>query len=333
MRITRRSFVAGVAAAAAGSRLAHGQATKVPRIAMAHSSLPISDMNETGADVFVALFGELRARGLIEGQTMVVERYAALGDSAKYVALGRAVVAANPDLIFIGGSNDMIGSAAGATKTIPIVFSVGSINAAIVGDLARPGGNVTGSNSNAGPIGAKCLGLLHEAVPAVKRVGILGNASDMVLTNAVEARDAASSFGVEMVDVVVPSPIDANAYRQAFSWMRDAGVQAVCSPTSSVNVAWAAAIGALSLGASVPGIMSYPDFVDGGGLLCYGASNPDSYRRAAIYMARILGGESPGNLPVQLPQVYDLTINLRSARAMGISIPVILQAQATRVIQ
>ena len=329
--ITRRTFVAGAAAAlAAAPRFTLAQATKKRRIAVLHIRRPIVELTEAGGvPIFVAFYQGLRERGYIVGENLEVD----LWSNPDPEQLSRDVVASAPEVIYsqnfpIIGPFLMV-----LTQTIPIVFTASDpVGRGLVSNLARPGGNVTGMASTTGVgLVAKRLQLLVEAVPTVKRVGYLGprrvwEAAEGVL------RSAASVLGVTLVPVFFDEPVEENDIRRAFADLTDKGVEAYVRGRGQQN-ARVQLFADLALERRLPAIAPNPEFPRLGGLMSYGANLPDLTRRAGGYVARILDGEYPGDLPVQQPTEFDFIINLKTARELGITLPPALMIQAAEFIE
>ena len=220
-----------------------------------------------------------------------------------------------------------------ATTSIPIVFVTGAdpVAAGLVSSISRPGGNITGVSFFDIPVTGKRLALLRELVPSAEIIAVLQDANFsqyQIVTREIEA--AAGAMGQKIVTLNASHPQEIDA---AFSIMVKSGAGALLvGPGPFLNSRRSQVIGLAALNA-IP--TSYFDRgpVDAGGLISYGASQTDAYRRAGIYVARILKGEKPGDLPVELPTKYELVINLKTAKALGLTVPPSLVARADDVIQ
>ena len=219
------------------------------------------------------------------------------------------------------------------TQTIPIVFTGGDpVGRGFVSNLARPGGNVTGMATTTGAeLVGKRLQLLVETVPTVRRVGYLGPRRSWEAAEGA-LRSAASVLGVTLVPVFFDEPVEENDIRRAFADLVDNGVQAYVRGQAQVN-ARVQLFADLALENRLSAIAANSPFPRLGGLMSYGANAPDFTRRAGGYIARILDGAYPGDLPVQQPTVFDFVINLKTARELGITIPPAIMIRATEFIE
>jgi putative ABC transport system substrate-binding protein len=277
----------------------------------------------------------LRELGYIEGQNIAIEyRYAEgkLDQAPEYAA---DLVRLKVDVIVVAGGDPWIRAAKNATKTIPIVMvGVGAdpVEAGLVESLARPGGNVTGI-TNLGPeLGGKRLELLKEAVPKVARVAVLhdpaspGTAREMKEVLPVAAR--ALGLTVQAWDVRA-----ADGFEKVFAALskeRPDGLYALAGPLVRAN---RKRIADLALKSRLPSMHAIRESVDAGGLMYYGADVADSYRRVAYYVDKILKGAKPADLPVERPTKFELVINQKTAKQIGLTIPQKVLARADRVIR
>jgi putative tryptophan/tyrosine transport system substrate-binding protein len=340
--IRRRQFLAGLAASPilAAPCLAWAQQATRRRVAIISPRIPVADMTESGELGIAAFLLELRRLGLGHGQQVAVEVYSAEGQTERGPDLGRTVVASKPDVIVVAGSSDITRAIAAVNTQIPTLFVVSdALASGLVTNLARPGGTMTGMNNQAGVENeGKRLALLHEAVPGATPVGYLrdhleweGVVAGPGLRRVIE--HTATRLGVPLVPVLTASPHDEPAYRRALETAVAGGVQALMVGFSGVNTPMTHTIGALCGALRLPGIAALPTFVDGGGLMSYGANRPEIFRRLAGYAVRILNGERPGDLPVQQPERFDFILNLKAAREMGLTLPASILIQATEVRQ
>lgn len=257
-----------------------------------------------------------------------------MSDSTAYDRLALRVVASNPDLIFMGGTFQITRAAAVLTGTIPIVFTVADgLATGLVTNLARPGANVTGTNQTAGiESEAKLTEILHEAAPAARRMAYINAMPAMAQYRAIPER-AAAEIGVGFVPLLVDDPALTQAYRQALEGLVGLRIDALQVGTSGQNNAASAQIAEACDLNGIPAISPYSTFAESGGLLSYGANLPECYRAAARYVVRILNGERPGDLPVIQPTAFDLSVNLRTAKRLGLQMSATLLAQATQVFE
>ena len=266
----------------------------------------------------------------------MIEFRDAEGKLERVPALAAELVALKVDVIFVGGGTRVTLAAMQATKTIPIVFtSVGDpLESGLVTSLARPGGNVTGL-SNLGPqLVGKRLELLKQAVPGVSRVavlwfpGALGERTDKDMLKEAEAAERALGVRLQIVEARDPADFD-----RAFSDMTRARAGALTMLPANMFLREHRRLVDLAAKNRLPAVYTSREFVDAGGLMSYGANQPDLFRRAATYVDKILKGAKPGDLPVEQPTKFELVINLKTAKALGLTIPPSVLARADEVIQ
>ena len=328
----RRAFVAGAAAAfAATPRVVWAQDKR--RIAMVHVSRPVEQLSKAGGvGMYIAFLEELEERGYSEGQNLVIDRWTGRG-GADRDELARRIVASGPEVIFVSSGAPLGPNIVKATSSIPIVFyGQDPVRFGLVSNLAHPGKNVTGISGLGGSeLSDKRLQYLVEAVQTAGRVAYLGPnwAWDI---NGPNLREAASVLGISLIPVLIEQPFDETVYRQAFSIMAAERVDALLVGGAGENSSNRKLIAQLSLEARIPAIYT-DEFAKFGGLMAYGPDYSDGFRRAARYVARILEGEHPGDLPVQQPTVFNFEVNLKTAEALGITIPPLIMIQATELIE
>jgi len=335
----RRDFIKVVVGSAAAWPLtAHAQQTaKMHRIALVHPSVSIADMRESGGyPLYAVLFKELRRLGYIEGVNLVVARYSAEGREERYPELCQEVVRTNPDIIVTARSNLALCFKA-ATATIPVVTTMGDpVPFGIVANIARPGGNITGVAVEAGQeIWGKRLQVLREVVPTAAKVGFLGSRLIWDLPHGqIDAlRQAAQQLGISLVGPPIESPIQDEEYRRVLGAMAQEHVDGVIIGDQSENVAYGQLIVDLVRTAKLPTVFPYREYFELGALMAYGPSFSDAWRRLAGYIDQILKGAYPGDLPIYLMSKFDLLINLKTAKALGITIPPSLLVRADEVIE
>jgi putative ABC transport system substrate-binding protein len=332
--VKRREFIAGLLFSAIAPHTHAQQSTKVYRLAIVHPSTPVKEMNESGSIYFKTLFGELRRLGYIEGQNLIVERYSGEGQTAHYAELASEVVRQQPDVI-LAGSNRMVGYFKAATSTIPIVGLVTDpVAYGLVSSLARPGGNITGVSADAGlEIWGKRLGLLRELIPAAARVGFLASWDLAGLPDEVALREAAQHAGISLVGPPLEGTIQEAEYRRVFELMTQERADALVVSPQPEHFNYGRLIVELAEKARLPALFASRFFAEQGGLIAYGIDGVDLYRRAAGYIARILQGAKPGELPIDQATKIELVINLKTAKTLGITVPQILLAGADEVIE
>ena len=285
---------------------------------------------ETVAPSVRALTEGLRDLGYVEGRNIVFERRYADGRLERLPDLAAELVRLRVDVI-VTGSNVHVAAAKRATATIPIVMVAAGdpVGAGFVASLARPGGNITGLTTEASrEIQAKNLTLLKEIVPNLSRVGLLGQVLSQDNFAALEAAAPQLNVALEVVDI--RSPDD---FERAFATMVGKRVGAVIVGGGPLTYMRRQQIADFALKYRLPAIQVLNEFAEAGLLMTYGPNLPDMYRRAASYVAKILGGAKPGDLPVEQPTKFELVINLKTARALDLTIPQTVLLRADKVIQ
>jgi putative ABC transport system substrate-binding protein len=290
-------------------------------------------MSETGSRRFGAFFQRLRDLGYIEGQNLSVERYSGEGRT-KFAELAREVVPGNPDLIFVNTSR-ITREIKTATETMPVV-SVGADPVAygVVSSLARPGGNITGATVDAGvEIVGKRLELLREMIPAASRVAYLGSHGMWEGADGAAMREAAQRIKISLIGPPLESPLREAEYRRVFAAITQAGADALMVANQSELLTDRRLILKLAENARLPAIYPDRDFAEIGGLMAYGVELQDVFRHAAEQVDQILKGAKPGDIPFYQPTKFELVINAKASKAVGITVPPKLLALADEVIE
>ena len=274
----------------------------------------------------------LRELGYVEGQNFVIEYRSADGRPERFPGLATELVRLKVDLIVTRGTPAAL-AAKKATASIPIVMATSADPAGfgIASSLARPGGNVTGLSTIAVELAGKRLELLKEAIPRIARIALLGNMSNPAsASNWRQIEVAARSLGLEpqLLDVRASEDF-ARAFDTAIKHRADA-VQVTNDTLTQTNLR---RLVDLSAKHRLPSIFASREFVDAGGLMAYGPNFTDLYRRAATYVDKILKGAKPGDLPIEQPTKFELVINLKTAKTLGLTIPHSLLLRADQVIQ
>jgi ABC-type uncharacterized transport system substrate-binding protein len=277
----------------------------------------------------------LRDLGYVEGRNLVIEDRNAEGKFERLPALAAELVALKVDVI-VAASTPAALATKQATKTIPIVFTsvADPVTSRLVTSLARPGGNVTGLSVLGPELVGKCLEHLKQAVPAVSRVaalwqpGAVGDRTEKDMLN--EAKVAARALGVRLQFVAARGPADLD---RAFSEMIRARADALTVLTSSVLFDKRRRLVDLAAKNRLPTVYPWREAVDAGGLMAYGPDLVDLLRRVATYVDKILKGTKPGDLPVEQPMKFELVINMKTAKALGLTIPQTLLLRADQVIE
>ena len=323
----RRDFIALLGSAAAWPLAARGQQATMPVIGWLGT-----ESREAQNLVVVSFQQGLKEVGYIEGQNLAIEYRWAEGQYDRLPALAADLVRRQVTLIAAPGNAAALAAKA-ATTTVPIVFQLASnpVQLGLVASLNRPGGNTTGVTSLNLEVGPKKLELLHELVPNATVIGMLVNPNNPEAeTQSRDAQAAARMLGLELHIVHARTERDFDAVFATLIKLR-AGALVIGPDTIFTNRS--RQLGALTVHLAVPAISAYRDFVTGGGLMSFGPDRVDQYRHAAGYVDRILKGEKPADLPVQAPTKYELVINLKTAKALGLTVPDNLLARADEVIE
>ena len=302
------------------------QGGKVPRIGFLDNS------TASGSAVLVEAFRqELSKLGWIEGKNITIEYRFAEQKNERLPELAADLVRLKVDLIVVTSPPPAL-AAKSATTTIPIVMAAGSdpVAAGLIASLARPGGNVTGLSSLSNELITKRLEILKDAVPKLVRVGFLRPAggSDRQLK---DLRPAALALKLKLEEIETRR--DAKGLESAFQTAKQKQVGAIMTTTSLPFFAERKRIVELAVKYRLPAIYPQDDFVEAGGLMSYGADFDDLYRRAAVYVDKILKGAKPADLPVQQATKFEFVINLKAAKQIGLTIPPEVLARANRVIK
>ena len=323
----RREFIKIVAGSAAAWPIAgRAQQPVLPVIGF----LRVTSQADS-TDLVRAFRQGLNEAGFVDGQNVAIEYRFADGQGDRLPELATDLVRRRVAVIV--GHSIAVQAAKAATATTPIIFVVGGdpINSGLVPNLNRPGGNVTGVIFTTVDVTAKRLGLLHELVPKATLIGVLQDANlPEVAVELQDAEVAAKALGLRAVSVKAVTPGELNA---AFATMVQEGVGALLVGGGPLMVSQRQRLALLSARHAIP--TSYADraFVVAGGLLSYGPSQVDAYRRAGVYAARILKGEKAGDLPVELPTKFELVINAGTAKILGLDVPPHLQQIADELIE
>ena len=333
----RRNLILGLllaVATTAGSAFAQ-QSAKVHRIAVVHPSHPVASLTETSFSPGIrAIFTELRRLGYIEGKNLLIERYSGEGRAAQYPDLARDVVARNPDLI-IAINDFLVLDFKAATTTIPIVGIFGvPVEEGIVPSLARPGGNITGVATHIGLEEMdKRIQLLRQVVPQLTRVGALESRTlrDQFAKVAPETARRTGITGVS--SGALDFPIDEAEYRRAFAALIQDRADAIVVSEEPVNITNRKLIAELAEKSRLPAMYSLKVFVEAGGLMSYGSDQSQHGVSAAYIADQILNGAKPSDIPIMQPTKFELGINLKTAKSLGLTIPPELLATADEVIE
>jgi putative tryptophan/tyrosine transport system substrate-binding protein len=326
----RREFITLVGSAvAAWPFTAFG---KTQRIAIVHPSRPVEKMNEARGDPFFqALFNELRRLGYVEGQSLLIERYSGEGRASYYADLARDVVSRIPDVI-ISNTNNLTLDFKAATTTIPIVgvFAV-PVEAGIVASLARPGGNITGVSVDVGPEQwGKRVQLLQQVLPRATRLGFL---QSRAVREYYGPKEESQWMGITWVGPLFDHPVDEAEYRRVFAALAQDRAEGIVVSSEGIHVDNVKLIVELAEKTRPPAIYPFKMFVQAGGLMSYGVDVPDLGRRVADMVGEILKGARPGEIPIFQPTKFELVINLKTAKALDLTVPAALLVAADEVIE
>jgi len=270
--------------------------------------------------------------GYIEGKNVRFEYRYAKGHNERLPELANDLVGLNVDVIVTWGT-DAVLAAKQATTTIPIVMgTIGDpLGIGIVTSLAHPGGNVTGFSSRAAELGAKRLQLLKEVVPELSRVAVLFNPTNQYMPLAL--RSARKGAQILDVSLAVYEVHDITTLDAAFVTLTKDRPDALMVPADPFLVSQRSRIAQLAIESKLPSIYTFREYIEAGGLIAYAPNYDDLFRRAASYVGKILKGAKPGELPIEQPTKFHLLINLKTARALGLTVPPRLFARADEVIE
>ena len=330
--ISRRVFVRSLA----GGLLIAPRAAAAQQPGIVYRIGILANVPVTGpesAGLWGAFIQGLRELGYVEGQNIRIESVSSDGNYERLPDLAAELVRLKVDVIVVPAPQNAL-AAKKATRTIPIVMaSAGDpVAEGLVASLARPGGNITGLSGIAGPeIGGKRLGLLKEAVPKVSRMAFLSNPANASSAASLgETKKAARSLKVQLQSLEAREP---GELERAFAAMSRERVGALLVLNDGMFLIHRTQIALLAAKQGLPTMFGGREYVDAGGLMSYAASGRDNFRRAAIYVDKILKGAKPGDLPIEQPIKFVLVINLKAAKAHGLTIPQSVLGRADEVIQ
>jgi putative ABC transport system substrate-binding protein len=326
IQITRRHFITGLGATAAG----------LPLTVRAQTSRPvIGFLNGSSADGYapmvLAFKAGLKEAGFTDGQNVTIEYRWAAGQYDRLPGMAADLVRRPVAVIIANTPANLV--AKRATDTVPIVFTTSSdpVQAGLVTSLNQPDGNVTGVSQLNVEVGPKRLELARELLPANKVVALLVNPGNPQGETVIKSTQAAAvGLGLELK--VLKAGTDADM-ETAFTGFAATGAGVLIIGTDGFFNGKTAQLARLSVRHAVPSIYQYDDFADNGGLMSYGGSIKDAYRTAGLYAGRILKGEKPGDLPVQQSTKVELILNLKTAKALGINVPLSLLGRADQIIE
>jgi len=327
--VKRRAFITLIGGAAVWPLSARAQQdARIRRLGMVTGI-----MDEAGTRArYAAFFAELAQLGWMEGRNLRIDYRWGEGSASKIRENAAELAALAPDVIVATGGATL-GALLESTRSVPIVFTLvpDPVGSGFVDSLSRPGGNATGFEQFEYGVSAKWLELLKEIAPGVKRAAIFWDPKlPAGIGQFAIIQSVAPSLGIDVIPIKLSDPSEIDRAIAAFATSGNGGLIVTSYPQAVVQrelIAMAAARHKL------PAVYSTKDFVVSGGLMSYAADFIDQYRRAAAYVDRILKGEKPADLPVQTPNKYELVVNLKTANALGLSVPASLLARADEVIE
>jgi putative ABC transport system substrate-binding protein len=293
-----------------------------------------SETSASWTDRLIAFREGLNEAGFAEGRNVKIEYRWAEGHNERLPALAANLVRQRVTVLVALGGTASVLAAKAATATIPIVFRTAAdpVKSGLVASLNRPGGNVTGVTTMGADLGSKQLEMLHELVPGATVMALLVNPTNPSIAQAQikEVPAAALKLGVHLH---VQNASREHDFEPVFSTLNKLGVNGLVIGADTFLNARSERLAALAVRHSIPTISPYRQFTKAGGLMSYGANINAGSRQAAAYVARVLKGEKPADLPVLQPTVFELTINVSSAKALGVAVPPILLSRADEVIE
>ena len=327
--MTRRKLLLLLGGAMTASRVVRAQQKAMPVIGFLHGGSP-----EPAAPDVTAFRQGLSENGYVEGQNVSIEYRWAEGSYDRLPALAANFVGRKVDLIVTSGGTPAALAAKSATSTIPIVFAfvADPVAAGLVASLARPGANVTGFSNISNELAPKRLELLSELVPQARAIALLVNPNNPTVAEALigDVQEAARAKGLQLSVVKASTESQMDAAFAAFAQLQ---VGALLVGGDALYSSQREQLVALAAHHSVPAIYDGRQFAALGGLISYGTSLPAVYRQLATYAGKILNGAKPADLPVQQPATFELVVNLKTAKALGLTIPQSILARADEVIE
>lgn len=328
----RRKFITvlGGATAAGWSVVARAQLPVMPVVGFLGSSSP--DPSAHGPFVASLLQG-LAGAGFVEGRNMAIASRWAYGDFDKLPAIAAELVRHPVSVIATIGGDVTAQAAKKATTIIPIVFTAGAdpVQSGLVASLNRPGGNITGITVLTSGLVAKRLELLREMIPGAETIGLLTNQNNPNL--AAETTEVLAAAAARGQRIVAANASRDTEFDTALASLARQGAQAIFVFPDAYFTGRREQLVAAMARVGLPAVYHFREFVQAGGLMSYGANFPGAFRLAGAYVGRILKGEKPGDLPVQQPTIFELVINMRAAKALGLDVPLHLQQRANEVIE
>jgi putative ABC transport system substrate-binding protein len=325
--VKRREFITLIGGTAAWPLAARAQQPAMPVVAFMSARSP-----ETSVDLLAAFRRGLAENGFVEGQNVAIDVRWTRGKYDSVAAMAADLASCPVAVIAVAGT-PVASAAKAATTTIPIVFTVAvdPVKAGLVASLNRPGGNLTGMTTLGVEVGPKRLEVLHELIPSATIVAVLLNPTNSnAETQSTDLEATARTLGVQIRVLHASTDRDLDAAFATLGQLRPGGLVIGTDLFLSSRLEQLAA---LALRYSVPAIFQYRQFVSSGGLMSYGTNPTDTYRQIGVYTGRILKGEKPANLPVQQVTKIELLLNTRTAKALGLTVPLSLLGRADEVFE
>ncbi len=285
------------------------------------------------APYLAAFHRGLRETGYVKGQNVAIEYRWAEGRYDRLPSLAADLVGRKVDVIFTGGGIPSALAAKNATSTIPIVFTGGGdpVTAGLVASFSRPGGNLTGMSFFSNELSVKRLKLLCELVPQARMIALLVNPTNPINESTIrDAQEAVRASGVQLQILKASTESD---FESAFASLVQGNAGALAIGSDPLFNSWREELVALAARHAVPAIYEWREFAASGGLISYGSSLTSTWQGAGVYVGRILAGAKPAELPVQRPTKFELVINLKTAKALGLTIPPSILARADELIE
>ena len=331
----RRDFLIGVLLAAAARTGWAQEAIKQHRIAIVISTGPVARVHDPTSHAFQAFWQELHRLGDAEGQNLIVDLYSGEGRPAGFADLARRVVKENPEVI-VAVAGPITSAISAATETIPIVASGTYTGSGVMPSLARPGGNMTGVRVEEPEIWGKRLQILKEALPSAAKIAYIDirTSWESAFGRQVreELRKASQILEVSLTDMLVEES-SAPEYQRVFREIAPRQPDAIIVSGTSELFPYRQLIVDLAAKSRLPAIYAFRDYVEAGGLMAYETDLAELFRRMANDVHQILNGAKPGDIPIYQPTKFEFLINLKTAKALGLTLPPMLLATADEVIE
>jgi putative tryptophan/tyrosine transport system substrate-binding protein len=330
----RRDFIGALVLMSVAESATAQRATGPKRVAWAIPAGDVAEMRIGGNRVYAAFLDELQRLGYVEGQNLVIQRYSAAGNMERYTDLAREIVNIQPDVIVTSGT-PLTRRFKEATSTIPIVTVTGDpVRFGLVTSIARPGGNITGVSVDAGvDLWGKRLELLIEAVPSARTVLFVSTPGAWDAAGGRATRDTAQKLGTRLISAPVVPPVDAEAVRRTFEAITRDQADGIMFAFEGELTAHQLLIVELVQRIGIPAIYVLSDSVRAGGLMSYSDDIEGAFRFQAKQTAEVLRGGKPAEMPYVQASRFELAINLKTAKAIGLEIPPTLLARADTVIE